>query len=198
MATEAEMFEQGGRMVREVGGQALQQSGGFFTNLFMAPINLVGSMAKKTFGGIFSYGPWIAGGTALIGLIAPDLIRGAGELTGRTDVSDKTGADIDKGGPLELAKKALLAGAIGGGAVGAASGAWQTITGGVAEGEAPPSTGARLGSAFGTVATVGLLAVVGAGLFKDGGVAHDASAGDRVETPPMPKPPGQTQQALDA
>lgn len=187
MAIETQIMDQATAAARDVGGRALQQSGGFFSSLLMSPINLLGSMARKGFAGIMSWGipaTLLTGGAMLF---APGLFRGLGELTGRTDLSDRLGEEVKEGGPVRAALIAMGAGAAIGGGVGMASGAWQSLTGGSAD--EPQSTGATLGRTLGTVATFGAIAAVTIGAINSKGteIRHDDKADDAdVQVPPMP------------
>lgn len=186
MGGETELLEQGGRIARDVGTRAVQESGGFFGSLISSPFRLLGTLGRSVWNGLVHYGLPIAGITGAAMAFAPDLVRGAGELTGRTDLSDAAGRSVREGNIPQAALLALGAGAIGGGAIGAASGLLQSVTGGGSEAEAPRSTGAQLGTAIGSIVTFGAIAAVGLGALRNSGVSHDAGAGEAVRPPVVP------------
>ena len=185
--SETVLLEQGGRVARDVGTAAVQQSGNFLTGLIGAPFNAIGSAVRDGFGGIMSLGIPAALGTMAVFLVAPDLVRGAGELTGRTDISDNIGAQVREGG---LPRAALLAAGIGaglGGGFGVLRSVWRSITGGGAEGSAPRSSGAQLGQTVGTLATFAAVTAVAIGAMnRNSDIRHDAGGEAQVTPPPVP------------
>ena len=197
MATdETVLLRKGGEIAQQVGSQALQQSGGFLSSLVMAPINTVATMGRQAVNGVMAWGLYVAAGIGTVFAIAPDLIPAATRLIGKPEWGSKLGAAVKEGG---VGQAALIAGGTGlalAGGAGALSGAWQSLTGGPAsEGEAPASTGAKIGQGIGTALTFGAVAAVALGALKSDGVKHDAGAGGEVITPPMP---GRAAPARDA
>ncbi len=196
MPVETQLLDQAGRMAQQAGVQIAQQSGGFLWSLLASPFNLLGSMARKGFAGVISWGLPLAAVTGGVMAFAPDLFRGLGELTGRTDVSDRMANAVRDGGVPQAALIALGTGAALGGGIGALSGAWQSVTGG-GEGEAPQSTGASVGRTIGTVATFATVAAITIGAMNHG-VRHDAGGERSVTPPPTPTPNAGAPRHLDA
>lgn len=194
---ETQLLDQGSRMALNAGGEAMKASGGLLSGLFSAPFAMLGNIGRGAWNSLKSTGPILALVTAASGLIAPDLWRGAGELLGRTDLSDKAADKVEKGGLPQLALISAGVGAAGATALGAASGVWQSLTGGGPESDVPTSTSARVGSTIGSVVTFGAIAAVTIGALKNSGVSHDTTASaDEVKAPVAPK--AQTQQTLNA
>lgn len=176
MTVETQLLDQGAAVARNVGNVALQQGGGFFSSALGAPVNL----GRNVISGIMSHGivaSLVAGGVMLF---APDLIRGAGELTGRTDISDAIGARVRDGGPLQALVMALGAGAVVGGGIGAASTVVENVTGGSGDG----SIGSRLGGLVGTAGTFALAAVAIGAVIKNNNVSNTTPASGSTPVPP--------------
>lgn len=195
MDNETQLLDAGGRMARDVGGKVLQESGGFFSSLFTAPFKLAGNLARGAWGGMWS---WLTPAAAVVtGVLvaAPDLIRGAGELTGRTDVSDKIGEEIGKSSTGGLALKVAGASLALSGGIGAVTGVAQSLLGSGPEDAPPPSTSARIGQFAGTALTFAAAAVA-IGAINSGDVKHD-KGGERDVTPPLPPKAGQGQRVLE-
>lgn len=193
MPVETQILDQGARLAQQAGGQIAQQGGGFIWNLITSPFTLMGNMARQGVSGVMSWGLPIAAVTGGLMAFAPDVFRGLGELTGRTDLSDRLGNAVREGGTVQAALIALGTGAAVGGGIGALSGALQTATGG---GEsAPQTTGGSIGRTIGSVVTFGTVAAITLGALNNG-VRHDAG-GEHTVTPPT-TPTGNGQRALDA
>lgn len=188
-AGETVLMDQAARAAAQAGGQIAQQGGSFLGSLLMSPINLMATMARRGVSGVMSWGIPIAAVTGGLMAFAPDIFRGLGELTGRTDLSDRLATSVRDGGVPQAALIALGTGAVLGGGLGAVSGAWESVTGG-GEGEAPQSGGASLGRTIGTVATFAAVAAVTIGAVNSG-VRHDAGGESNVTPPPTPAPGAQ-------
>ena len=197
MQSETQLLEAGGRVARDVGGKVLEQSGGFFSSFFGAPFALAGNVARGAWGGLWS---WLTPAAAVVGgvlVAAPDLILGAGELTGRTDISTKVGDEIGKSSTGGLALKVAGASVALSSGIGAITGVVQSLTGGGPQDAPPLTTSARIGQFAGTALTFAGIAAVTMGAISSGKVAHD-KGGERDVTPPMPPKAGQGQRVLDA
>lgn len=197
-SNETQLLDQGSRMALNAGGEVAKASGGLLSGLFGAPFAMAGNVGKGVWDSVKSTGPVLAIITLVSGLIAPDLWRGAGELTGRTDLSNKAADMVEKGGLPQLALISAGVGAAGAGALGAIKGVWQSFMGTGPQSDAPVSTSNSIGSTIGSVVTFGAIAAVTIGALKNSGVSHDAKASDEVQVPPAPKAQTQAQQVLNA
>lgn len=185
MVTETQLLEQGGRAVRDVGSRVVEESGGVLAGIwngFTAPV-------RGAWNGLLSWGPKIALLAGGVFLVAPDLVRGLGEVTGRTDLSDAAGQRVREGGVAQVALMAAGAGLIGGSAIGSATTMAQSVVGG---GES--SAGGTFGSIVGTLVFVGGATVALCAL--NNRVSRDETGDDTVQVPAAPR--AQSPRALNA
>lgn len=194
MPVETQVLDEAGRLAQQATGQIAQQGGGFIWNLITSPFTLMGNMARQGVSGVMSWGLPVAAAMGGLMAFAPDVFRGLGEATGRTDLSDRLATSVRDGGTVQAALIALGTGAVVGGGIGALSGAFQTVTGGGDE-QAPQTTGGSIGRTVGAVATFATVAAITLGAVNNG-VRHDAG-GEQNVTPPA-TPTGSGQRALDA